>query len=429
MRDSLKCFAIFRFLGHFRWCICHLWWPILLAKFRYRLALRRIRAKAKNEPIRVLFVVGTSSKWKAQSLYDAMLESKVFEPYIVSAICDIETKLSISGKVEHIKRQREFFGGKGMRFISAFDEKTGRDVDLNALNPDIVFYHQPWDVMPVHFPHYVAKSALTFYIPYYVPNYGDLEFDCGSPFQRSMFGFITLNKMWAETYRVYLRWRLHSCRFIPLGHTALDGYRFNEYREKNSKYVIFAPHWSIPCEGNENSENYSTFLWSGNVILEYAKQHREINWMFKPHPTLKMVLMSTGVWSEEAIQAYWDEWEKLGKVCYDGNYYELFNEAEAIITDCGSFLVEFACTGNPIIYIVSDVCKVVPIPASAMLFDSYYKVHNKNELVRALQDVVSAGRDDMRELRLQRIRDAGLLGNNAAKNIMDYLSDLLGIHE
>lgn len=427
MYKYLKRFAIVRWLGHMRWCACYLWKPVILAKVRYASSLRRLRTKAKSDALRVLFVVGTSSKWKAQSLYDLMAKSKRFEPYIVLVICDIETHLTLSEKVSHLQRQRKFFEERGMRCVEAFDAVTGNDIDLNKFAPDIVFYHQPWSVAQVQLPHHVAKSALTFYIPYYVPNYGDLEFDCGSPFQRSMFVFITLNQMWADVYRKYLQWHLHVCAFVPLGHTALDGYRLQSQRNRESGYVVYAPHWSIPCAGNENTENFSTFLWSGNLILEYAKRHREFGWVFKPHPTLKTVLERTGVWSRSAIDEYWGAWEKLGKVCYDGNYYALFNEARAMVTDCGSFLVEFACTGNPIIYIVSDSCKVKPLPASAKLFDSYYKVHNKDELNNALHSIVEMGRDDMREVRLARVQEAGLLGCNAAGNIMGYLNNLLGI--
>ena len=101
-------------------------------------------------------------------------------------------------------------------------------------------------------------------------------------------------------------------------------------------------------------------------------------------------------------------------------------ESRAMITDCGSFLTEYACTGKPIIHLVSSTAKLKPLKPSADLYATYYQVHNVKELDEALDSVVVKALDPNRERRLTKVREAGLLDNYAAQNIMDELENLLG---
>ena len=70
------------------------------------------------------------------------------------------------------------------------------------------------------------------------------------------------------------------------------------HKEKEKKYVIYAPHWSI----DDNRTNYATFEWNGKYILEYAKKHPEIKWIFKPHPSLKLRLETQKIMTNEEIE-------------------------------------------------------------------------------------------------------------------------------
>ncbi len=60
------------------------------------------------------------------------------------------------------------------------------------------------------------------------------------------------------------------------------------------------------------------------------------------------------------------------------------------------------------------------------LYDTYYKVHDNEELLKVLDEVVVAKRDPKREERLAALEKSGLLGTNAAKNILDHIEDLIG---
>ena len=62
-------------------------------------------------------------------------------------------------------------------------------------------------------------------------------------------------------------------------------------------YVIYSPHWSL---GNTPLK-YATFDWNGRQILEFAKSHPEIKWVFKPYPILKGRIVEVGLMSEEEV--------------------------------------------------------------------------------------------------------------------------------
>lgn len=417
-------------LGHLRWVFLHVLVPVWQAKYRYAKVLRRLRGDYGHKRVKVLFVTGIPSKWKCQSLYDLMVKSDLYEPYICQTICDVNnSSCSHVERIAHLDMCKAYYVGRGMSYLEAYSRAREEWADLNDFHADIVFYNQPWDVVARQLPHHVAETALTFQVPYYVPNYGNVSFDIQTPFQRTLFGYCALNREWAEIYRKSVSPFLFAGRIFPVGHTGLDPFYLNRGKCESKGYVIYAPHWSIDCSGNENSENYSTFLQTGQTMLDFALKHREIKWVFRPHPTLKTVLMRTGVWTKEKIDSYFSVWSEIGILSECGGYEELLMESSAMITDCGSFLMEYACTGNPIVHLISPTCKVKPIKPSADLYATYYQVRDPMDLEKVLDLVVIRHQDPKRDERLVKVREAGLLDNYAAQNILNELDKLLGVNK
>lgn len=161
-------------------------------------------------------------------------------------------------------------------------------------------------------------------------------------------------------------------------------------------------------------------------MLDLARKHPELNWAFKPHPTLRHTLLTVCGWAPEVVDSYYRGWEEVGEACYDANYVGLFADSIALITDCDSFLVEYACFGNPIIHLVSPNCKYKPHAISEKLFGTYYQARDWQELEGHFKRVVLGGDDYKRNYRLAAIREMNLMGNNAARSILDYMDGLLG---
>ena len=144
--------------------------------------------------------------------------------------------------------------------------------------------------------------------------------------------------------------------------------------------------------------------------------------MFKPHPTLKQMLQHPKIMTEPEIEAYWNDWDKLGVACYDGNYVDLFLQSKAMITDCASFLTEYPCTGHSIIHLCSSNRKLKTMEPSKRLFSTFYQAHNEEEMWRWFDEVLIKNQDSNRAERLAAVEAAGLLKTDAARNIMDFLN-------
>ncbi len=408
-------------LGHWRWVVTHEFIPVWQARRRYRRTLARVRAKvASGQKLKVVFLAGEISKWKVQSLYDWMKTSDLFAPSVALTLPDdVASTLSPEEREERFANARAFFLQRGITPVEAFNPADGKYRSIQSLEADILFYYQPWSLPPEHWPHTAAKTSLACYVPYYVPNYGDLGMDARQPFHRTLWAYFILNEEWAQLFRNAVKPWMTAARIVGLGHPMLDVFHDQPPRQE-PRLVIYAPHWSIDVPGNENAENYGTFHWNGKEILAYARRHREVRWVFKPHPDLRKVLLRIG-WDKSEVDAYFKAWGELGGICETGDYPALFLQSSLMMTDCGSFLTEYACTGNPILHLISPTCKKTPFPQSKRLFDLYYQAHDLQELQQALELLVERGEDPRKEVRQAMVEAMRLRGNDAGARIGEWL--------
>ena len=389
---------------------------------RYDGVLKSLKNKSK---FRVLFLVNENSKWKAQSLYDEMINDDCFEPIICLTIADIQKKCSKEEKQKILNENKDFFEKRGMNVVLGYDITNNSSVDLKEFLPDIVFYQQPYNIYKNQAPETVSRYALTCYVPYYLPDFMNFELDCGKIFHHELFRFYVLNKDFENIYKNHLSVNSFECNQIKgLGHTMLDVFQDDDTIESKG-WVIYAPHWSITHKNNLNNINISTFDENGQLILEYAKKHPEIKWMFKPHPTLKSALLRIGEMTKEEIDDYYAQWENIAKCCYDGSYIDYFKESDVLITDCGSFLLEYFCTNKPLIHLVSNQCENPVYPQLNDMFETFYQVKSNADLFDTLDSVLLAKNDYKKDIRAKMVKQYAFTNNNAAKNIINDLKNTI----
>ena len=122
--------------------------------------------------------------------------------------------------------------------------------------------------------------------------------------------------------------------------------------------------------------------------------------------------------SDNEIENYWNEWEKIATVYETGDYMDFFKDSYAMITDCGSFLTEFFLTKQPVIHLVSN--NAIPYnPSAKKIVETYYQAHNINELENFLKTVIIDKNDYLKEKRLSLLKEMKLDSCYAAKNILD----------
>ena len=394
----------------------------LALRAAYAMVVDRIRRRAPGTKIRVLFFVSEISKWKSQSLYDLMAQSDEFEPMIGVTLADFDIRLPIEEQKAKMQAVREYFSARSIPTVDMYDFKSKAATYPVSLGADIVFYQQPYLVFEEHSLRMTCLSALTCYIPYYVTNYGSRSFDYTAEFHRQLWRYFILNEDFARAYRRGAWFTNYAGKLLGLGHTGLDYYYLHRDEPIDEKLIVYAPHWSFSHPKSGNIENYSTFLWTGDRVLEYAKKHPEFKWVFRPHPTLLYVLQRTGAWTQEHIDRYWAEWQRIGRLSTEGNYQELLLRSRAMITDCGSFLTEYFALGKPLIHLISKDLLIQPSSTSKRFFDTFYQVRSEEELEPMLDKVLVRGVDDKGEDRSRALERSGLLDCYAAKNIFDYLN-------
>ena len=413
----------------YRSCMCvraMIWKRIITSRYNRKIsAMKRMGAKK----VKIVFLVNETSKWKYQQVYDLLMGNEKYEVTVVLTVADVDWHLAHHERIAKLLRSKAFFNDRNMYVEVAYDSERDVTVKLSAYKPDIVFYQQPWRIADNQAPKAVSKYALTLYAPYFVPTYVSPRGLCDTDFHRFLFAHFVVNDSLKNYVLQSCGRRFHAGDFVALGHPMVDYILKRIDNKPKYRCAIYAPHWSMPHPNNqaENPYNLSTFLDYGEIVLEFAKKHPEIKWIYKPHPSLYRCLIDCEIWSEEKTDAYYRQWELVGCVCYDGNYLPAFNESSVMITDCDSFLVEYALTGKPIVHLIGIGVGTRTFSPYGFLFDTYYRVENETELISALDEYVIKGADPNREMRLRALKDSGLLNVGAAERIVRYIENFYAL--
>ena len=208
----------------------------------------------------------------------------------------------------------------------------------------------------------------------------------------------------------------HGANLSVAGHPQLD-YFYLDTKKHEKKYLIYAPHWTV-CG---NNIRYSTFDWSGREILEYAKKHKGLSWVFKPHPALYRFLFTSGYMTKEEADAYYADWGNFAKIWDEGDYLDLFNDSYAMITDSGSFLTEYLLTGSPIIHLFSSE-SAERNETVKKICTGYYRVNNLEEMYKTFDDVLIKKNDYKYDLRIKIMEEVQLKNNYCAENIIQDIT-------
>jgi len=388
-----------------------------LLKKKYKDNITRISLDAKSRKIRVGFYVN-DTKWKCQNLYDLLVKNEHFEPFILVGKTFVKwthPEFQTKGDIEEIYNS---FKSKGMNVYMAFDFEKYKPIPLEKFKPDIIFYSRQWGLYTEHGIQNTSDYALSCYVPYFISNSsGKLE--AGAEFHNDLWRYYVLNNDLVKEYRKYMSNRGDNLKVV--GHPILDEYL--KFETSLNKYVIYAPHWTV---GGNTKLNYATFEWNGKYILDFAKNHPEFNWVFKPHPNLAATLVSENIMSEEEVKDYYSQWEEIG-IKYEGfDYIEMFQNSRLLITDCGSFLAEYMPSKNPVILLHSNLAAKYNFLAEKVT-KYYYKASNLEELKHLLEEVLISGIDKNRENRLKML-DELHLAVNASENILDDITNALNIN-
>lgn len=386
-------------------------------KERYKKHIKELQELVNKRKIKVCFLCSETQKWNLQELYNAMERSEIFEPYI------LVTSLKNTKYRNDYEHNVEFFRSLCKNVKIGFDTEKKCSIDIKDFEPDIIFYQQPWEIWNNQGIEYASKFALTYYVPYTTTEICSVIEKHLFDFYYKLHKFFIVNELTAKEYADTFNYK--GKNIVISGHPKLDIYKNYCPEDSKKEYIIYAPHYSI---GNK-SICYGTFDWNGEYILNWAKKHPEFKYIFKPHPRLKFALIEEFQKSQDEIENYYKEWEKIGIYYNDGDYFDFFKESKCLITDCGSFLMEYLPTKRPVIHLKNNMKNPDLSLTNKKIAKAYYQVSSIKELEKTMNKVLLENIDNNAKDRIKTLENLFKDKFNATEKILLELEKDLGLNK
>ncbi|WP_031491050.1 hypothetical protein [Succinivibrio dextrinosolvens] len=322
--------------------------------FRKEHTLRQISKKFNNkEKIKVAFFVIWSSQFTFSGLFELMRNDKSpFDPFII--VCRIPN-LSVEDNSRYAnvyeKSLKDLTDKYGEKYVKQ-NYVNGRYVYLLD-NIDIAFFSMihPYAYDKSSLPETLFKNNILLYFCEY-------SIDVAKKTEQEI---ITVQHRYSQLnffYKIYtINNYLSSCisndyHIKYIGYPKLDEFSKFENQNKTTKCrkkIILAPHQDF------NKENFcGNFLKTYKLYYQLPDIYPEIDFIFRPHPLLIPNLYL--YWGKKKTDSFINKVLSNKNVTLDSSsfYYQNFAESDAIIHDCGSFLVEYLITSKPEFFLEDD---------------------------------------------------------------------------
>lgn len=408
------------------------WWrfnKLYIAKqIQYDRKLKQLR-KVKR-PINVLFFAVYESSWKFESVYRLMEQDPMFMPLVL--VCPVVNQ-GEEYKHRNMSECFQYFQSHGYNTLMAYDGAIDTYIDAHDLNPDIIFYTNPYMTL-IDNRYYIHqfKNVLTCYANYAYNNVLS-RFMCGLDFHQLLWRYYLENTDNLALVKNF--YNAHNCKVT--GYPMIDSFMNHKVqswpwklKDKQFKRVIWAPHHTI--EGNTDDTALSTFLQYSETMLTIAEQYKDrIQFAFKPHPLLIRALYKHPEWGKERTDSYYKKWaEEDNTTLVRGEYVDLFCTSDAMIHDCGSFIIEYMYVNKPVM-ILTDGDRLAQCNVTATnAYKCHYEGKNEDDILHFIERTVLHGEDPKINMR-NAFYEKYLLppyGESVAQNIINDIKDNLSKH-
>lgn len=384
------------------------------------------RKVAAGKKLRVLFVCFEKSQWNLQSIYDAMAADAMFMTPQVYTCAPFVRNTENEGLQDLIR----FFRNKGMETVT--------EIKDDAL-PDIIFSNRhDYDVIRcallpakyhdrILYCYHTYCALLSEGIDWYYLQHENLRHfwriytDCEPDRRSASSAFSTPGKV--------------VCCGNPKNDCILAAPPVSSYwKQEHKKRIIWAPHWSI-----NSGMNSSTFALYCHRMLDYARNHPDMEFIIKPHPALRKLITDKDMqrtWmtdfnlmNGEEYDAYMDTWRKLPNtnVMDSGDYFSLFQASDAMILDISSFMAEYIVVNKPmcLCYKESGIeeARAKLRPVGKDLLEGMTPAFTWDDIVHFIEHEVMGNHDSLRQQRERAIRahmdfNRGMVGNMIVRDII-----------
>ncbi|WP_188129828.1 methyltransferase domain-containing protein [Roseovarius litoreus] len=300
-----------------------------------------------GERIRVVFLVMTPQIWPSvepvwrKVATDERFHSKVV---VIEKNSDVDALSGLQGA-------HELLTARGVPFAK------GASFSLAAYEPHIVFYPLPYDhFYPPEFAPELAQSigARIAYVHYGLEVGGgayNAKYQHDEPILRNAWRIFARSRHQMSNFAKYCE--NGNAHVVLTGHPRGDKSPADEgqlptdaiSRANGRKIVLWTPHFSVA-----GRRKWSSFLENHATIAEEIEKRKNLFFIFRPHPFLESTLRTAEGWDTETVNQLFDRFRKMENLYFDTSpdYWPTFNGSDALMTDPGSFLVEFLLLDRPI---------------------------------------------------------------------------------
>ena len=380
--------------------------------------------KIKYKKLKVAFIVIWHSQFTMNKLYEMMIDSEYFEPYIICLKSKHNTEY-------HNNIYEEAFGYLNTKYKNVRKSYiNGEYIDYSD-DMDIAFFPMIHDYLFDKFyspPYLYSKNVIMYYACY---GY-NISFSSSSEYpygiMRGKFFFL-MYKTFMDTQYSYNEYsnasKFSNKNMICTGYPKFDNIKDIKKDILKRKLIILAPHQAL-----HHIDFCSSFLKYSEIYRDLPKLYPNIDFVFRPHPLLKHVL--EGYWNKEEIEKYYKIMNDYDN-CYldeSAEYYDIFINSDAMIHDCGSFLVEYLMLNKPALYMLDDKEKHLRYfnQLGKDCIENCYRALEEKDIFDFIDNVVLKGNDFMKDTRTDFI-EKNLKVNHFKVNeyILDDIKKDLGI--
>lgn len=374
--------------------------PLVISKKQ----ARYVEKLRKKDHVNVVFLPMSVAMWKYQHLCELLKSDKRFHVYLFLNPFANFTK---SQRIEQLQTMRAYFDERHMEYVDYELEDGKAMVDIRSVvDPDIIFYTQPYQgVMEECRRHPHFSDKLLCYAPYaFLPRKQELFY------KRTFFTYAwklyyqtELNKEYAKTVN-----KNKARNVVVAGYPGADDYFTPpdkdvwKVKDRSKKRIIWAPHFTI-IENKGYFFHASYFLEMASFMRELALDYADrITIAFKPHPALYSFLCNHPDWGEEKAKEYYDFWDKNENTQLETlGFIDLFKGSDAMIHDCGSFLIDYLYFGKPVLYDNPNIeeVKTTADELGVQAYDVHYRVKDLSDIKTFINNVVIGGNDYMAPMR------------------------------
>ena len=350
-----------------------------------------------NAKISVVFFMQYVPSWgKLDLLYRSLLEHPMFDVHLVCVPEDLSDKENAT---------YGYFVNRGYDAINACLEDGGW-FDLRSLKPDYVFTTRPYDFyLPVEY----QSHNMCLYTKICNFSYGiNLDKELAnmifgqSAYMHTYMYFVEMESLVAEYQKAQrLGHKLGLNHSECLGMIALDGF-MEDSKTISSSWnfadsglrVIWAPRWTTDKKlGGSNFFTYKDFL------VEYFKEHQEMNLLMRPHPLMFDNFISTGEMTELEVDEYKRTISETKNIAFDTEkeYASSFWQSDVLIADYSSIIPEYFLTEKPLIFCITNM-ELTLLDNMKDILEGCYVVDSKEALLDCLE-ALRQGNDSKKEIR------------------------------